>query len=367
MEETRATLAAEVAAELEVHLGDAAERLAKKLQQSQHMQHQLRELGLIRPYRVPVNETSTLDMTGVAGSVATLSAFGGLLYGVSIHAHQLKLAQRSILNASEQVRVHVGDLDFYQSNLRLRWKLIQHMYQLLGELVAASAPPQVILLNLPLLVERDEAGNREQMEEVEEEWAAMTQTINSFWQTHQEQLFPVNPQGILIASVQSSAAWSLFVALNNNPRTSPDAINEQLAPFIQDEWVRLRQAGMSRLMSQILGPCTRTVAYALEDLHLDKRWQPYELHHSGILGFSLRASERAPIWQVQVVGHPTQWTSALLDRLAVAITQATFGTGEHAEPLPLWYARRLATFPPAMLTLFRDLAGEHVAAAIAEE
>lgn len=360
MSESRTTLAAEIAAELEVNLDGAAQRLAGKLHRSQQFQRMLRLYGLVRPYALPEHETSTLDMTGIAGAASVLPAFGGLLYGTSIHAHRLKLAQRTILDASEEVRVHVGDLDFYENRRRLRWKLIQHMYELLDEIISGPHPPQFILLNLPILIAREEAGNREQLEQVQEEWDAMLQAINGFWKRHLNRLFPFNPEGAWVASLQPSIAWSAFVALKNNPQTSPDEINSDLAAYIKNEWSGLRQMGMSRLLHHLLTPQARTIVYSMEDSGLDERWQPYELHHSGILGFLLRARASTPIWQVEVAGHRTQWTSAMFDQLATIITQTTFIEGEEAEPLSLWYAKQLATFPPAMLTLFRELAREQI-------
>ncbi len=360
MSESRTTLAAEIAAELETTLLDAAQGLAGKLRRSQQHQRLLRLYGLIRPFQLPEHQTSTLDITGMEAAYSTLPAFGGLLYGISIHAHRLKMAHRTILDASEEVRVHVGDLDFYEHLKRLRWKLIQHMYTLLDEIIIAPDPPQLILVSLPLLVAREEAGNREQIEPVQEEWEAMLEAINGFWTKHLDRLFPFDPDGIKIASLQPSSAWPLFVALKNNPHTSPDEISSELATYIEEEWVGLRQAGMSRLLYHLLTPQTRTIAYSAEDLGLDPRWQPKALQHSGILGFSFRSRPGSPIWLAQVAGHRTQWTSAALDQLAATITQATITEGEEAIPLPLWYAEHLATFPRAMLTLFRDLAKEQI-------
>jgi len=360
MSESRTTLAAEIAAELETTLFDAAQGLASKLRRSQQFQRLLRLYGLIRPFQLPEHETNTLDITGVEAAYSTLPAFGSLLYGISIHAHRLKMAHRTIVDASEEVRVHVGDLDFYEYLKRLRWKRIQHMYELLGEVIMAPNPPQLILVSLPLLVAREEAGNREQVEPVQEEWEAMLQAINGFWTQHLDRLFPFNPTGIWVASLQSSSAWPLFVALRNNPHTSPDKISSELTAYIESEWVGLRQAGMSRLLHHLLPPQTRTIAYSAEDLGLDPRWQPKALQHSGILEFSLRSRPGSPIWLVQIAGHRTQWNSATLDQLAAIITQATITEGEEAMPLPLWYAEQLAVFPPAMLTLFRELAREQI-------
>lgn len=354
------TLAAEIAAELELTLPQAADRLAEKLRESQRLQAELARLGLVRPLPVPEHDTTIRDVTGIAASGTTLPAFGGLLYGVGVHAHNMQMQAHTVLGASEQVRVHIGDLDFYESGQRVRWKLGQHLFGLLGELLDADPQPRIILLDLPIFVSRGEEGNRELIEEVQEEWLAMVDTINTFWREHAAQLYPLNPAGATLATVQTHNASPLFVALHNNPLTSPDAVDPTLPAVIRVEWKRLRQAGMARLLDRALGPQTRTIAYAFEDLQLDPRWQPQELHHSGVLGFFMRAGPQTPIWQVQVPGHRTQWTTEALDQLAVSICQTTLGVGKHAEPLPLWYARRLASFPHSILEVFREMAAERM-------
>ncbi len=360
MDENRATLAAEIAAELELTLPQATARLAEKLLVGAALRADLLRLGLARKLSAPDHATATLDVCGVAVSTASLPAFGGLLYGTATHAHRLNLTQHTIIAASEQARVKVGDLDFYESGQRLRWKATQCLFEHVGELLAENAPPRVILLDHSLFISRGHEGNREMLEEAQEEWTDMVAAVNGFWKSNLPRLFPVIPDGAIVASVSTQNALPLFVALHNNPQTSPDAVSADLPAYISTEWTRLRQAGMARLVNTLLPAAARTVAYAFEDLNLDPRWQPTELHHGGILGFFLRAGPQTPIWHVQVAGHRTHWTSERLDALASAICQATLGVGSKAEPLPLWYARRLAAFPNSMLEVYRDLARERM-------
>ncbi|MGH2503787.1 MAG: hypothetical protein ACRDID_14855 [Ktedonobacterales bacterium] len=364
MEENRTTLAAEIAAELEFALPTAASSLAEKLQLSETLRATLKRFQLIRSLALPgqhlEHDTTTHDVCGVAASVASLPAFGGLLYGTIAHAHRLHLRQRAILDASEQARVHVGDLDFYESGERLHWLQTRHLYELIDELLAEREPPRILLLDQPLFISRGQEGNREMIEEVEEELVAMSDTVNGFWKRNLPKLYPLASEGVSIASLSTQNPYHLFVALHNNPATSPDPVAPEAPTFIRSEWKRLRKSGMARLLDGLLTPGSRSVAYAFEDLKLDPRWQPTELHHSGILSFYLRAGPQTPIWQVQIAGHRTQWTSERLDALALAICQVTLGTGRKAEPLPLWYARRLAIFPHSMLEVFRDLAQERL-------
>lgn len=359
-DESRTTLAAEIAAELELSLPQAAEGLAEKLGHQKTLTTDLAHLGLVRRLKIDDDDATAHDICGIATSASSLPAFGGLLFGTAVHAHRIRLAQRTILDASEQVRVYMGDLDFYESSQRLRWKQTQYLFTMLGELLRQSEPPRIILLDQPIFISRGQEGNRELIEEVQEEWVDMVDVVNNFWRENLSRCFPSVPGGVIMASVVTQNALPLFLALRNNSATSADTVDTALPAFVLSTWTQLRQAGMTRILDAMLPPRSRTIAYAFEDLNLDARWQPSELHHSGIQGFFLRAGSQTPIWQVQVAGHQTQWTSERLDTLANAICQATLGSGNKAEPLPLWYARRLAAFPRSMLEVFRELAREHV-------
>ena len=359
-DENRTTLAAEIAAELEFALPKAAQGLAARLRQIKALNAELARLGLVRRLVIADDDTTTYDICGIAASASSLPAFGGLLYGTAVHAHRLHLAQRTIQDASEQVRVHMGDLDFYESGQRLRWKQTQHLFEMVGEFVEQPVAPRIILLDQPILMSRSQEGSRKQIEEVEEEWLAMVDGVNGFWRSNLSRCYPLTADGVIIASVVTQNALPLFLALLNNAKTSADAIDAALPEYVHAQWTRLRQAGIGRMLDALLPPRSRTIAFAFEDIQLDPRWQPSALHNSGIQGFFLRAGAQTPIWQVQVAGHQSEWTSERLDSVARAICQATLGSGSHAEPLPLWYARRLAAFPRNMLEVFRDLAREQL-------
>jgi hypothetical protein len=359
LDEQRTTLAAEIAAELELSLDEAAATLEAKLRESQRLRGELSALGLIRDLP-KLSAPPVLDVLGLAVGSQTLPAFGGLLYGTAAHAHRLRLDGPTILQASEQVQVRLGDLDFYETTQRLRWKRMQHAYELLETLLEQRDRPHLALLDVPIFVSRGEDRNREQIEDVEEEWIAMLDVVNGFWSRRMTHLAPSRDGGMVIASVQRQNALSLFTALHNNPETSPDEIALELPHFVRAQWRQLRRAGMSRLLELMLHGRTRTIAYSFEDINIEPRWEPQALHHSGILGFFMRASARTPIWQVQVAGHRSQWTSTQLDDVALSITQATLNDGGNAEPLPLWYARRLAAFPDSALVVFRELVQERL-------
>ena len=264
MEENRTTLAAEVAAELELTLPAAAASLAEKLRLSETLRARLAQLNLVRRLAAPEDDETTSDICGIATSASSLPAFGGLLYGTAVHAQRLRLTQHAILGASEQVRVHLGDLDFYESGQRMRWKETQHLYGLVDELLAQREPPKVVLLDHPIFISRGQEGNREMIEEVQEEWLEMADAINGFWKRNLSHLAPLAPKGATVASITTQNALSLFIALYNNAATSPDDVDTALPTFIHTEWAQLRRAGMARLVDALLPSRARTVAYAFE-------------------------------------------------------------------------------------------------------
>lgn len=354
MDEQRTTLAAELAAELELSIDDAAAALASKLRESQRLRDELHALELVRT--LPGSgSTTALDVVGVAVDAQTIPAFGGLLYGTAVHAHRLRMQGYTITQANEQTQVRLGDLDFYETTQRLRWKRVQHTFELLNSVLEQPRQPRLTLLDVPIFVSRGEDRNREQIEDVEEEWLNMLDTVNGFWSRWINQLVPQRDSGVVIASLQKQNALSLFTALHNNPQTSPDIVAPELPGFVRSEWRRLRRAGMSRVLELMLLGRSRTVAYSFEDINLEPQWEPQALHHTGILGFFMRAGDRSPIWQIQVAGHRSQWTSEQLDWLALSIAEATLSDGIRSEPMPLWYARQLATLPQSTLVVFREL------------
>jgi len=356
MRTERSTLADEVAAEIELGLLETARRAAERLHRLSEVAARLARDGMRRKLTVDPHDSSHLEVVGVSTARSSIPAFGGLLYGASALAHGLRIAGTDVLDAWEISRVKVGDMDYFGKDERIRWQQLLLVYDVL-EVLLEDEHPQLILLDLPLFISRREEATVSEDAMIAAEWEELESRVNAFWAEHLSQVYPFSPDGVVIASLRSHSATSLFAALLKNPNTTPDPINKDLAPFVQQEWVLLRQLGQSRLLDRVLSPATRSVAYSYEDLDMDPRWQPKELHHVGILGLFMRARHRTGIWHIQLPGHRTQWSSEALDRLGVNLIRATLYDDSSAVPLPLWYAKQLVRFPRELLVAYRECIG----------
>jgi len=347
------SLADEIAAEIALGLAQTAQRAAIRLRELDDVATRLTREGLAQPLPVDPFDSSTLEMIGLATACTTIPAFGGLLFGVSGLGHGLRMRQADVLDAWQVSRVKVGDTDHFGRDEKLRWQQILLAYDIL-EALFQEGHPTTILLDLPLFISRREQATILDDGMLAAEWEQLESTVNRFWQDHLTAIYPFNPNGFRIISLRSHPASSLFAALLSNPQTSPDPAGRNLAQLVSRDWSLLCQLGQSRLLERILGTASRSIAYSYEDLNLDPRWQPKELHHVGVLGFFLRARSRTSIWHVQVPGHRTQWSGEDLDRLGVNLVRATLYDDESALPLPLWYARQFVRVPKDLLIAYRQ-------------
>lgn len=359
MRTQRTTLADEVAAEIELGLPETAKRAAKRLRGLNEVAVHLARDGLMRRLAVDPHDSSHLVMVGVSTARSSIPAFGGLLYGTSALAHGLRIARTDVLDTWEISRVRVGDLDYFGKEDRIRWQQFLLVYDVL-EVLLEEGRSRIILLDLPLFISRREEATVSEDTMIAAEWEELESRVNAFWADHLSEFYPFSPNGVVVASLRSHSATSLFAALLRNPDTSADPVNEQLTRYIQQEWRLLRQLGQSRLLDRILSPSTRSIAYSYEDLEIDPRWQPRELHHVGILGLFMRARNRTGIWHIQIPGHRTQWSSQALDELGMNLIRATIHDNSTAMPLPLWYAKQLVRFPKGLLLAYRECIQEEL-------
>jgi hypothetical protein len=347
------SLADEVAAEIELGLPIAAKNAADRLKALGETAKKLGDLGLARSIKEPPVVINDLSVAGVSTTNITIPAFGGLLYGVSSIAQVMRLSGSDILESWDIARVKMGDIDFYGKQERLTWQQLALTFDVLEALIEEKKS-QIILMDLPLFISRREEAVIADDSSVQDEWDMLVSRINEFWEKHLQKVFPFNPEGIMIGSLRSHSATSLFSALKKNPESSPDDSGIKLSNYIVDHWSQCQQLGQSRLLAQVLKPSSRSIAYSYEDLDMDPRWQPSALHDVGILGMFVRARQRSEIWHLQVPGHKSQWSSLSLDKFVYFIVQATLYDDKNALPLPLWFARKNVKFPKELLLAYRE-------------
>jgi hypothetical protein len=347
------TLIDEIAAEIELGLPDAAQRTAVRLKKLELLVKDLKDIGLVKKINIDPHDSSTLEIVGLSTAASTQAAYGGLLYGISALSYGLKISQSDILDSWQTSRVKVGDIDYSGIEERIRWKQFSLAYTILKILLNENRN-QLILLDLPLFISRREEATIFDDVNINAEWRDLEEQVNTFWKENLNRVFPFNPKGKLIASLRPHAVSSLFAALYNNRNTSPDNISPELFELLQKEQKSINQLGQSRIVERILTSNTRSIAYSYEDLDLDPRWQPQELHQAGILGLFMRAHNNTDIWHIQIPGHKSLWPCEAIDFLSQLLIRATLYDNSNAVPLPLWYAQQMVKFPKELLFAYRE-------------
>jgi hypothetical protein len=346
-------LAQSIAAAMQLRLPGTAGRVARKMRYIDEVAPRFRAGGLVRD--VPQKRFERLWAAGVAAVSNSIPAFGGVLYGAAALRQDVTLVDGKATPSYQDSQVDVADMTFVQVSNRLIWKEYRLVYSLLEELFEEATSPDLILLDLPLLVVRGLHVAALADDDVRDEWEDLLELMTRFWGRHAERCFPSNPDGPLVAHLGRRHFGAILTAIQSDGvQGAVDPVTPELAKLVADEWDELRRAGVTRVLKGLLRPGKRTAAYPYTALGREVlRAAPKLLGDQGLLGFHLQVGYRTPVWQVETLGPSDRWSSEALDRLAAILVYLTLHDHPHALPLPLWYATRLARLPDKLLYGYR--------------
>ena len=94
-------------------------------------------------------------------------------------------------------------MNFLDASERLAWKEYVLVYRLLTDLMESDARPDVIFVDIPLLVPRAEQSVSLDEPEVEADWNELLEVMEGFWQRYLPSVFPNDPKGPFLVSLQS--------------------------------------------------------------------------------------------------------------------------------------------------------------------
>jgi hypothetical protein len=178
--------------------------------------------------------------------------------------------------------------------------------------------------------------------------------MEGFWQRYLPSVFPNDPKGPFLVSLQSRRdlnAAVLNALREKGAAGSPEAISTEALALVQNEWLQLRQVGILRFLRGALRAGHRTAAYYYEALGRQmKRFEPKTVANHGLIGFHIQVGIRTSIWKMETVGAPGQWDSESLDKLASMTAYLTLNDNPNMTPLPLWYAEQLVKMPREVLS-----------------
>ncbi|MEU1358739.1 hypothetical protein ABZ356_02735 [Micromonospora zamorensis] len=291
---------------------------------------------------------------GVSSKSRSMPALGGILYGAAALRHDIVVSGNQVTEGFQDSRVDINDMNFLDASERLAWKEYILVYQLLTDLLDSDTKPDVIFVDIPLLVPRAEQSLSLAEPDVEEEWRELIEVMEAFWQRFLPSIYPNDLNGPFLVSLQSRRdlnAAVLNALREKGPAGSPEAISSEALDLVQSEWVQLRRVGVLRFLRGALRAGHRTAAYYYEALGRQmKRFEPRTVANHGLIGFHIQVGLRTPIWKIETVGAPGQWNSEALDRLASITAYLTLNDNPRMKPLPLWYAEQLVMMPREVLS-----------------
>ncbi len=341
-----------LAAAMSLRLPGTVGKIANKMRYIDAKAPQFIRGGIIRT--VDAQRFERVHAVGISSKSRSMPALGGVLYGAAALRHDVIVSGNQVTEGFQDSRVDINDMNFLDASERLAWKEYILVYRLLTDLMEADARPDVIFVDIPLLVPRAEQSVSLGEPEVAAEWDELLEVMEGFWQRYLPSVFPNDPKGPFLVSLQSRR--DLNAAVLNALREkgadgSPEAISSEALDLVQNEWLQLRQVGVLRFLRGALRAGHRTAAYYYEALGRQmKRFEPKTVANHGLIGFHIQVGIRTPIWKIETVGAAGQWDSASLDKLASMTAYLTLNDNPHMTPLPLWYAEQLVKMPREVLS-----------------
>jgi hypothetical protein len=341
-----------LAAAMSLRLPGTVGKIANKMRYIDAKAPQFIRGGIIRT--VDAQRFERVHAVGISSKSRSMPALGGVLYGAAALRHDVIVSGNQVTEGFQDSRVDINDMNFLDASERLAWKEYILVYRLLTDLMEADARPDVIFVDIPLLVPRAEQSVSLGEPEVAAEWDELLEVMEGFWQRYLPSVFPNDPKGPFLVSLQSRRdlnAAVLNALREKGAEGSPEAISSEALDLVQNEWLQLRQVGVLRFLRGALRAGHRTAAYYYEALGRQmKRFEPKTVANHGLIGFHIQVGIRTPIWKIETVGAAGQWDSASLDKLASMTAYLTLNDNPHMTPLPLWYAEQLVKMPREVLS-----------------
>lgn len=335
--ESGTPLSQSLVANIQLGLPGTISKLSAKMRFIDLMAPLLKEAGVIK--NVELLHPFSIRASGISTSNRTTNAFGGILYAAGAVRQDVLIQEGAIYKTRQESLVSVDEIDDLDLNKKLKFINMINTYRLLEEMMNDDEKPDLIMTDIPLVLERSDAPP-EGWSNVQELYKKCRAVIKQFWVKNKENIFPFNEQGVKVASIGSKRFGAVIFAINKeNISYVADRIDLDKVARIETEMPRIREVGIKRLLQGILVKRTRTAAFQFDVVNKDNRLEPELLRNLGVTGMHIKAGNNTPPLLVEVVGSVTDWTPGRLDRLASEVmTLITFDQAK-ALPIPLWYAK----------------------------
>ena len=326
-----------IVANIQLGLPATVSRLSSKMRFIDKIAPALKESGVVR--NIELIAPLTIKASGIAATNRTSSAFGGMLYVAGAVRQDILIDEGSIYKTRQESIVDVDEIDDLDNQKKLKFIDIINVYKLLSDLMEDDEKPELVLVDVPLVLERSDAPLEDRKDTIKV-YDKCREIIKFFWDKYKDMVYPFNENGIKIASVGTKRFGAIIYALTeDNLVYIPDDVDNSIIKKMEELMPKIQDVGIKRLLTGILVKRTRTAAFQYDGLNKDNRLEPETLRDVGLIGMHIKAGNTTPPLLVEVLGGVKDWSSEMLDKLASQIISLIAFDQKKALPLPLWYAK----------------------------
>lgn len=326
-----------IVANVQLGLPATVSKLSNKMRFIDKIAPLLKEEGVIRT--LDLIQPMTINCAGISTANRTTSAFGGVLYISGAVRQDIFIQEGSIYQTKQESIVDVDEIDDLDWQKKLKFIDMINAYKLLEDTMKEEVPPDLIIMDIPLILERADTPLSERLDIVEY-YELCKKTISNFWEKNKERVYPFNKNGVKIASIGSKRFGAIFFALTQeNLKYVPDPIGESITLKLEEHMDKIRTVGIKRLLNGILVKRSRTAAFQFDGITKDNRIEPVIVREMGLTGMHLKAGNNTPPLLVEVLGKADDWDCEMLDKLCSEIMSLITFDQAKALPIPLWYAK----------------------------
>ena len=335
--ESSTPISQSIVANIQLGLPATVSRLSSKMRFIDKIAPALKEGGVVR--NIELIAPLTIKASGISATHRTANAFGGMLYVAGAVRQDVLINEGSIYKTRQESIVDVDEIDDLDNHKKLNFIDIINVYKLLEDLMEDDEKPELVLIDVPLVLERSDAP-LEDRKDIIKVYNKCRETIRFFWDKYKDRIYPFDENGIKIASVGTRRFGAIVHALTkDNLIYIPDNINSSTVKNVEELMPKIQDVGIKRLLTGILVKRTRTAAFQYDGINKDNRLEPETLRNEGLMSMHIKAGNTTPPLLVEVLGSVKNWSSQMLDELASQIISLITFDQKKALPLPLWYAK----------------------------
>lgn len=341
------TLAQTLAVQSQIHLSGTVGRILKQIRDIEQIAPIFVETEMVRSIDRP--NPLNLRVAGIATKFATLPTMGGHLYASAATRVDIAIENNAISSFGQDNTCEIDDIEYENLSKRLQLIGVRQAYEMADSALRSSERYDLILLDCPLVLNRSMVPLKEDAAYAGHR-AAYNKTIgviSKFWETHQNKLFPWNPNGTVVVGVATERYGAIVHISQQDLRTdkgrqhllSTEKVDvNRLRTLIGSENI-IASIGEKRFVFGLLNNCyTRTAAFRMNIQAPEM--EPTDVVKMGVIGLHFKSSDTTGPILLQFIGNEPLWTRQNLDHIVGQIMAITVIGGLQAAPIPIQLAAK---------------------------